>query len=223
MTNERESYRSPERPSEKLDAMLQDLAKAHNQEWQNPGLILPDGRIDKIEKQDEEEVDKIERNLAVVDNSDVRKHYLSEFGADTPEKIISQWKINREKLLAGQWEKAAVILMARLAPEFLVARASAYDDYKNGVDNIILDKETGDIICAFDEVRDEPGGQRQKKKAADLLKYARRGATIKYGLGFEKDETGARKLIRKEIKNIPKFYLICFKRRIEQSSSRYEL
>jgi hypothetical protein len=208
MIDERKFYQGPERPSEKLGALLKELAGAHNQEWQSPGLILPDGRIDKIQEPDEKEVKDIERNLAAVDNPGVQEHYRNEFGADTPEKIISQWKINRGKELAGQWEKAAPILLARLMPEFLVVRASAYDDYKNGVDNIILDKETGDIICAFDEVRDEPGGQREKKKADDFLKYARRGgATIKYGLGFEKDEGGARKLVRKEIKNIPKFYL----------------
>jgi pyruvate dehydrogenase complex dehydrogenase (E1) component len=96
-----------------------------------------------------------------------------------------------------------------LGREFVVASASVYDDYFNGIDTVLVDKETGDVICALDEVHDEEGRARHQKKIESIIKTAKKGgAKIKYGITFEKDDkTGANKLVQKTISNIPKFYL----------------
>jgi len=212
-----EQKNNQEKPKDRLDILLAKIAEQNNREWQNPGLILPDGRI-KIDETDSGKVFDIEANLCGANNPGIIEHYQNEFGADTPEKIVRQWKANRAKLPAAKWEKVSTILLHRvLQPEFIVVRASAMDDYTNGIDNIIVDKETGDVICAFDEVRDEPGGERYNKKAKDFVKDAKQGgANIKYGLGFAKDQlSGTKKLVRKTLNNIPKFYLSVSRQELE--------
>lgn len=50
------------------------------------------------------------------------------------------------------------IMNKKLAGQFIVVRSSYYDDYCNGVDNVIVHKETGDIICAIDDCSQETVG-----------------------------------------------------------------
>ena len=87
-------------------------------------------------------------------------------------------------------------------------RSSALDDYKNGVDHLIVDRLTGNVICSFDEVNDRAGGGRRiEEKLAEAKKKARKGgARVKYGVTFEGEE-GKRKIVRKNLENIPSFYL----------------
>lgn len=96
-----------------------------------------------------------------------------------------------------------------LGKEFAVMRASVYDDYANGVDNVLVNIETGDVICAFDELYDDIEGERAAKKIEKIKNKAKKGGTeIKYGITFERDEkTEGNKLVKKPIKNVPTFCL----------------
>ena len=86
---------------------------------------------------------------------------------------------------------------------------NSFDDYKNGIDNVIIDKETGGVVCTFDEVNDLAGGSRHDKKMEKIKKKALQGGySIKYGYTFITDETTSkRRLIQKETNNVPTFYL----------------
>ncbi|PJC02042.1 MAG: hypothetical protein CO073_01505 [Candidatus Komeilibacteria bacterium CG_4_9_14_0_8_um_filter_36_9] len=98
------------------------------------------------------------------------------------------------------------ILYKVLHDQFIVVRASQYDDYANGVDNVIVNKETGDVVCAFDEVRDDQSGERFEKKVNKVRDIAKKGGTeIKYGLTIDKQSSP--ELVKKQIDNIPVFYL----------------
>ncbi|PIS35605.1 MAG: hypothetical protein COT36_01495 [Parcubacteria group bacterium CG08_land_8_20_14_0_20_38_56] len=99
------------------------------------------------------------------------------------------------------------IFQKNLSPDFIVARSSQYDDIKNNVDNIILEKKTGNLVCALDEVADVFSSRFEEKRDKVLRRNMNRnGGTLRYGLKMEK-ENGKMKLKLGRIKNIPVFYL----------------
>lgn len=101
-------------------------------------------------------------------------------------------------------ELVVTVLLQKLLPErFVVVRASKYDDYNNGVDNLILDQESGNVICGLDEVISRSDFHGVSKKELKLRnKMEKGGFQIKYGAKF-KDA----KLSLESLKNIPAFYL----------------
>lgn len=92
-----------------------------------------------------------------------------------------------------------------LGQKFIVARTNLADDIDRGVDNIILERQTGNVVCAFDEVADIVGKTYQDKTAKILGKNVESaGASLKYGLGIDKK---TKKVIPQSVQNIPIFYL----------------
>jgi hypothetical protein len=94
-----------------------------------------------------------------------------------------------------------IIFYKFLHKRFIIVRASFYDDVFNQVDNLIIEKETGNIVCAFDEVS-AISGPRLAKKQERFLRNRTDGATVKYGVLSTRDG-----LTKGEIKDIPIFYL----------------
>jgi hypothetical protein len=101
-------------------------------------------------------------------------------------------------------EMAVTALLSKmLGKNFLVVRTAAYDDYKNGVDNVILDRITGEVVGAFDEVHEGGDGRRTEEKKLKIEKIAKRGgAKIRYGLTMSEG-----KIKRASLENVPLFYL----------------
>jgi hypothetical protein len=128
----------------------------------------------------------------------------------TLDDIIALRKKNKNETPSGKLEMAITGLLYKfLKDDFIVMRASEYDDRANGADNVIVNRHTGDVVCAFDEVHDEEGGERHNGKLAKVAKNAEKGGTtIKYGFTFEKDATtNQTTLVRKAIEHVPSFYL----------------
>jgi hypothetical protein len=99
------------------------------------------------------------------------------------------------------------ILHKKLSKDFIVARTSEYDDARNKVDNIILERETGNIVCAFDEIGAASGERFNEKKNKVLERnWQRGGADLKYGLSLEK-KTDKTELKKGAVYQIPLFYL----------------
>lgn len=95
------------------------------------------------------------------------------------------------------------IFHKNLSPDYIVVRTSKYDDYANNVDNIILNRKTGSVICAFDDIA--PIGEyyyKEKKRKTLNRNKANNGATIKYGISVDKE-----KIVLSRMNNIPIFYL----------------
>lgn len=116
-----------------------------------------------------------------------------------------EWLKKREASKGEMMEKAITLILDEiLGDDFVVARASSFDDYNNGVDNVILHKKTGNVVCGFDDVisKDKEGGSEEKKEKIKII-MARGGARLKYGLSLKEDGG----LETKELKNLPAFYL----------------
>jgi len=99
------------------------------------------------------------------------------------------------------------ILHKNLGKDFIVTRTSEYDDARNKVDNLILERETGNIVCAFDEIGVASGERFEEKKNKVLDRnWQRGGADLKYGISLEK-KTGKMELKKGAVYQIPLFYL----------------
>lgn len=146
------------------------------------------------------------------DKMDERKTYWMKKHFLTPEisdKQRALWEeMETKKRAKGELlERVVTILLHKvLKDKYVIARASKYDDYF-GFDNIIVNKETGAVICTFDDVHDQSYGDSIQEKVHEMQQSAKKGgATIRYGFSFEEDEDGHRRLVKKEIKNVPKLY-----------------
>lgn len=108
---------------------------------------------------------------------------------------------------------ATIVLHKAIGDRFLVTRASEYDDYENGVDTLIVDKETGETVCAFDEVVDtiqsgDVGAERYRKKIARSKESLRKhgGMRVKYGVTYS-GGVGASKMELCALDHVPTFCL----------------
>jgi len=95
-----------------------------------------------------------------------------------------------------------------LGKKALIVRTSLYDDVTNHVDNLMIDKETGKTLCAFDEVGTNIGPIFTEKMVKVLkINTEERGAKLKYGLKLEKEINNENKITLGGRDNLPIFYL----------------
>lgn len=151
------------------------------------------------------------------------RKYVEEFKKkwfpDLSEKEI------REKKLKTIGEKLEIlkttIFSKFLGEEFIVVRTSVYDDIANKIDNIILGKKTGNIVCALDEVGEAFGERYEEKKIKVLERNKKGGGCLKYGLRVEKNKENQPKLILGKIDSIPIFYLVLPEKYIEEGIKKF--
>ncbi len=132
------------------------------------------------------------------------REWEKEWFGDVPEKDIGE---KRRMMEGEQLEMLTYAIFTKyLGEDFVVARTSPHDDRVNKVDTIILDRKTGALVCAFDEVGDTTGVNYEKKIALVRENNLRGGASLKYGLGV-KVEGDKRVLLLTSGSNIPVFYI----------------
>ncbi|MDD5626148.1 MAG: hypothetical protein PHG83_03215 [Patescibacteria group bacterium] len=111
-----------------------------------------------------------------------------------------------------------------LKDKFIVVRSSQKDDIDNGVDNVIIEKETGNIVSAFDEVAtfnydDNQNDPRYEKKANNVIGKNKNGVSIEYGFSVDKNK---KIQLIKDIKNIPIFYLALPQKKLEEGIMNFK-
>jgi len=179
-----------------LEKELNNLAEKNNQEL--PGFLEADGRI------------------AIAGADQASDQYLvsqQEAAFAGGNSQLAAWRASQEKNPATLAEKSLTIALSDvLGDSYLVARASKYDDYNNGVDQVIIDKQTGRVLCGFDEVLSRDGNGSSQKKEEKLQRSIQKGgARIKYGAATKDGQ-----LIRARAENIPAFYLPVSKEELYQ-------
>lgn len=203
-----------------VDEIREDLRKNFAQE---NGFVDGDGSIrmnnfydSSVENQkefaeksqdDKKAVDLQERHWAGLDSNESKINRARAYGL--PENaddkaILQEYRRHKETSLPNQLEMAITILLhKRFGDRYVVVRASKYDDYFNGIDNVLVNKETGDVICAFDEVRmDERSDRDTHKKERSRKKASEGGASLKYGFRIQNN-----KILKQTIHSIPIFCL----------------
>lgn len=223
---EQERIFNPEFPETNVNSLLQQIAEEINTEAKemtgkeilNPDATInmrsfigdPYKKVDDI-KQDENTIEQKCIGWSAAYYESVQNHYKEKYrNPNLNEKDIAKlWKQEQQADAAHQAERYITsVLYKFLKDNFLVMRSSEYDDFEKGVDNVIVDRETGDVICAFDEVKGEEDSKVWEKKIKKVREQAMGGgANIKYGVTFENNENGEKKLVKKRIENVPNFYL----------------
>jgi len=133
------------------------------------------------------------------DNQKVQEN----FKANTPEQALAGWQEEKARSQSNLRELAITYLLTKkFQDKYIVVRSAKYDDYENGVDNLIMDKD-GHVVCTFDETIDKKGSDRTKDKEKKIIRKAQKGGiTIRYGFTIKDG-----KLSKGEIRNIPGFNL----------------
>lgn len=125
-----------------------------------------------------------------------------EWYGNLPEEKIKKEKEKR----GGERLKMlkTIIFHKFIGKDFLVVRTSSYDDIQNKVDNLIVDKKTGDPVCAYDELLGKGSHDKrfETKRTHALEINIQRGAKIKYGITLKEG-----KIVKTPLKGVPIFHL----------------
>ena len=218
MEARRSKHERGEHPAEMLKNKLREQARTINHSvgemFELDSLLCDDGSINPAEygelfseadlRHDAENAVRRELDFSNARNPATQSFYKKHHGANTVADLLRIWKENKSLEKNNQMEMAITLLLSKmLGSEFLVVRTAPIDDYDNGIDNIILDYTTGEVVGAFDEVHQSDNGERLAKKKEKIQKVANRGgAKVRYGLKLENG-----KLTRAELDGVPVFYL----------------
>lgn len=164
--------------------------------------------LEQIEKY-QQFVETRERDWSAFDDEKVRQFYAERYGSQTDEEFMQAWHNERIKSNGSLAEMAVTVLLHKfLKDDFYVLRTNPYDDYAHGVDNFIVEKNTGVVVCTFDEFFGSVDDDRfHKKLDRERRQATKHGATITYGLGVQYSEDNKKQIIPQTIRNVPTFTL----------------
>ncbi len=157
---------------------------------------------------------KIYGDNAVENDRRLIKEYEAKWHPDIPAEDIA----GKKKETSG--EKLEILITALFAKflgdKFIVVRSSLYDDVKNGIDNVVLEKESGTLICAFDEIANISDSDYEEKRDKILTKNRKGGVKLKYGIKIKDD-----KVKLAEGTGVPIFYLALPEKHLEEGIKEF--
>ena len=180
----------PEEYRNFLEAQMRDLQSSVNEEF---GYHLLDEE-NKISIEGGPDTESDQKFI-----SDLETNWATQ-----ERKTVEEWQKSKDRNPSTIAELAITLVLHKLlGNRFIVARASTFDDYKHHVDNVLIDKETGAVVCGFDEVLGFTGDDGSEKKDKKIKENLSRGGTsLKYGATIVDG-----KVERKSLENIPTFFL----------------
>ncbi len=149
------------------------------------------------------------------------KNMKDKFNFDLRQKPIEEQEIQirgQEKNIKLEAIKTA-LFNKYLGGQFIVVRTSERDDYHKGVDNLIIERKTGNIVSAFDEARGKSmEGKRDKIRRKNVSEG---GATIEYGIKIDED---SKKIVpSSKIHSLPIFHLSLSDQDIEDGINNFSI
>lgn len=218
-TEKKQHLTSHEKLKSVIARMSEEINKEVNEKYGLSGLVDDSLHINPMSfskelggiysqediNDDSSTVEALDRYNSAADNPKTQQFYKDQYGIETIEGIVAKHREKKELSKSNHAEMVITALMHKILKErFLIVRSSVFDDYKNGIDNLILDKETGAVICAFDEVlENESDKGKTSVKTEKIKKKALGGGTeAKYGVSLKEG-----KITRDRLRNIPVFYL----------------
>mgnify|MGYP001011442100 FL=1 len=129
-----------------------------------------------------------ETSFAKIDDPSERQRFANTYKVDLNNDsqisgmMLEDWHNKKRETKSAMLEMlVTTVFYKALGKDYLVVRSSTYDDYKNGVDLIIVNKKTGEVIGTFDEVHDRRFGDRTAEKNQKIIKQAKNGGvSIEY-------------------------------------------
>jgi len=188
------------------------------------------GKTGKYEKLAEEEYRRVfsymEKNMSgfrtegfpAQDNGMIdEKCYSGVYSQEILDQDKKYVEIRQEEFAKESLEKAesggedlevakTVIFQKKLGKRFVILRSSRYDNIRNKVDNVILDRETGNVICAIDDI-ESGNSERFRTKTSEVhAKNQAGGAELKYGFIPRRQKENIKFDLGK-VRNVPVFFL----------------
>jgi len=175
---------------------------------------LPLGNDCRLNPELEFFTDFISENEIKRDQKIVKNYQKEWYGSsDVVEKEIKKQKreTSGEKLEMLK----TVIFNKFLGDRFITIRTSLYDDIVNKIDNVLVDRESGNVVCAVDEIEDTTSGLLESKKEKILERNREGGGKLKYGIGLRKNAKEGLGFMAEEFTDIPIFCLALDYKRME--------
>ena len=128
------------------------------------------------------------------------------------EKEIKDQRFGTEKI-GEKLEEVFSLLLNKMFEknEMIVVRTSKYDDIFAGVDHLILDAKTGNVVAGIDTLSEMSGRRYESKIQAILAKNLDGGARIKYGVRIEEG-----KVKKGRLQQVPVFLFALPPQKIDQ-------
>ena len=123
----------------------------------------------------------------------------TDYGSSSPAERIK--KENEQAGFLFEILKTS-IMHKKIGERFIVVRSSHYDDIENKVDNVLVDRKTGNIVCALDEVSPrsmqdenvtEKRAEIKNKNFGLATKQREYGATLEYGIDLNEGKISCKK------------------------------
>ena len=214
-----------ESPREAATKVMADLARREN-ERVGMKLVSSDGRLrPEMFKREhgghlsEEEllqcrsfINEREKSWSPLANEQSRAFHIDRYQVSVHEKsreeiddeILTRWRTETDFKDTRLVEMAVTACLSRaLGKRWVVAGTTKYDDYKHGVDQVIVDRTTGQVVAAFDDFANTASSERKESKYQQVHESARKGgAKITFGFSFS-----VGKLIRRRLQHVPVFAL----------------
>lgn len=129
------------------------------------------------------------------------------YGTTDQDKLVALIENDtKEKMRDGNVSEDLLFLMMNkvAGDRYITLKTSEYDDFRNGVDMVLVDTETDAVICTFDATVSDVKSRMQHKmdRAKNRIDNGK-GLYMKYGVSF--DENQHMKL--GAIQNIPPLFL----------------
>lgn len=159
---------------EKLENALFAFAEAYRAE----GIPVTDScRIDEEQFQELYGSEEVQGDLETLRRQEAQIGTLG----------LSETELLRQRE-GEQLEALTVIVLNKfLAEDFVIVRTSRYDDVLHKADTLILDRKSGEIVCALDEVEDIRGARFAGKRDEVIKRNKGQGVEVKYGLELRED------------------------------------
>ncbi len=151
----------------------------------------------------DESIRKIDKAVISRFIEELRK--MGEGAKEIREKLLEKAREEKLKTKGEQLEMFKTLMFNEfLGSDYCSLRTSSYDDIKNGIDNIILDLKTGEIICAIDETGDVGELELSEKRNNIRHKnYSGKGGELKYGIIIKEREISLGKIFQIPILYLP--------------------
>lgn len=208
--NPLEEQESREKNVEKLKKYLEAMAEDLN----NDGVPVDNEcRIDTKAFREIYSDDELKRDEMEVER--LKKIYAEEEGLS-----VEEWEKKKMMKDGEQLEMLKTAIFHRnLDSDFVVVRASNFDDIKRKIDNVIVNKKTGSVICAFDEGSPRTGDKYEEKQNEILERNKKGGANLKYGITFK---DGEEKPHLKKLAGLPIFLLALHPSEIQKGMEKFD-
>lgn len=184
------------------------------------GFVQPDGRIDMEKYMQRRSISKasFDRDMGYIQGREKAFSQDGKFAKEnsarenprevSQEELVNIWKKESRENSGSQMELLAMAMFHKFfSQDFMVVRASTFDDYKNGIDMILVNRKTGAVICAFDDVIGHQGSHHLDRKNETIQEIiGGDGATLRYGFQI-RGRHGKPEIEEKELAHLPIFCL----------------